>query len=298
MNSDPPVPCGPGTYKPLPGAGSCDPCPANFACPNPDGDKYACPDGMLSEAGSTGCKYPTTEEILATSPAATTGYVACVAGMYSFPETNKCVNCPKGHECPTLNMLPVPCPAGWYADIINSVACAFCPPNYKCPTPYKSEVCTAGFYSPKGSTNCYPVPGWMKRDTASDDNRPMYCTDGEYSAVGVETCTECPADSECPSHNLGQIVCNTDRHTFFSPAASKTCYPTYMRPDNNVGATASTYVAPGSFGWKGATTPLLCPWGHQCTFDNEQMWIECPPGYYSPADSRICQPCPSNVHCW
>jgi hypothetical protein len=92
---------------------------------------------MTSLAGQTGCKYPTEEEMLTGSLTAPTGYVTCALGKYSFPETNKCLNCPKGHECPRIEQLPTPCSAGWYADAVNTVNCAVCPANYKCPTPYE-----------------------------------------------------------------------------------------------------------------------------------------------------------------
>ena len=98
------VQCVSGYYKSAPGAGSCAQCSTNFACAFPDSAPVACTTGYESTAGSTSCTKKNT------------AIGGTCTGKFAYPNSNECLACPKGFECPTAFAAPLPCTLGWYAD--------------------------------------------------------------------------------------------------------------------------------------------------------------------------------------
>jgi hypothetical protein len=47
----------------------------------------------------------------------------------------------------------------------------------------------------------------------------------------------------------------------------------------------------------GGTVQYDCPKGRECLFPMENIYVQCPPGYYDPDGYFSCQPCPEGKVC-
>lgn len=75
------------------------------------------------------------------------------AGQYS--NGTACLECPKGHYCPSSSSSPIPCQSGTYADTISSTSCLLCPAGSACVDASSSPVsCSVGTYSVAGQIKC------------------------------------------------------------------------------------------------------------------------------------------------
>ena len=75
------------------------------------------------------------------------------AGEYS--NGTACLECPKGHYCPSSSSTPIACQSGTYADTTSSTACQLCLAGYSCVDASQSPVsCSVGTYSVAGQIKC------------------------------------------------------------------------------------------------------------------------------------------------
>jgi hypothetical protein len=56
-------------------------------------------------------------------------------------------------------------------------------------------------------------------------------------------------------------------------------------------------VSPGYYSQIGGTVDPDCPAGRECLFPMENIFIQCPPGYYDPDNFFNCIPCPEGKVC-
>ena len=97
-------------------------------CPHPDQAPIACPTDWEPSADKVSCQR---KDLVASG--------SCSSGQFAYPNKNKCMDCPIGFECPTVNALPIPCIEGYYAETVNT-NCKRCTAGYKCPTTFKDQI--------------------------------------------------------------------------------------------------------------------------------------------------------------
>ncbi|XP_069750647.1 neurogenic locus notch homolog protein 4-like [Narcine bancroftii] len=143
------IPCNPGTYNPLPGAGNCLPCPAGTICINSSTvEPVICPRGYYSFSQSS---LP----------------LPCPEGTYNALEgasfSDACVSCSAGFFCQGVaNSEPDgPCMGGYY-----------CQGGAKGPVPQSNPAfpingpCAVGYYCPTGTKSPVLCPvGTFKNKT-------------------------------------------------------------------------------------------------------------------------------------
>lgn len=297
-----PVPCTEGYYQNQEGQTSCTICPAGSACPFPHESPVSCPyttgntltgavHGWTSNKGATWC-YPV--------------WGSCTSGHYKYPEYMAGEQqCPEGYACSDCFAAPTMCPRGYYSNA-GATACTLCEAGYKCPSPYGSmrEACSSGYYATAGSLNCYPVPSHMI--VANTASRPTWCAYGQVSMLTAITCDTCAVDFWCPGDNVTPLDCDnqvdetgTDAHT--SKSAENNCFAkTATRGGTNsvyTSAEFDTRVVPGKYAMTGGTKQYDCPNGRECLFPMENIFAQCPPGYYDADGFFSCQPCPEGKVC-
>jgi hypothetical protein len=126
------------------------------------------------------------------------------------------------------------CEQGFYSDVGYS-ACVQCEPGFKCPSPHISEraACPSGFYSAAGYVNCYPIPNHMYTPSVANNVRPSWCANGFYASLYSGTCTQCPANMQCPGDSLTPVACPfaqdlTTTLAYKSLAGELACFPTLV----------------------------------------------------------------------
>jgi hypothetical protein len=215
--------------------------------------------------------------------------------------------CPEGYACNYCFAAPQLCPRGYYSNA-GAAVCTLCEAGYMCPAPYGSErvACTTGYYAAEGSINCYPVPSHMT--TSSVAVRPGWCALTTYSflASNPQACTTCPVDQWCPSDNFAAYDCHdqvdvSGNKAYTSFAGENNCFAkTATRGGTNsvyTSAEFDTRVSPGYYAQIGGTHQYDCPNGKECLFPMENIFAQCPPGYYDVDGFFSCQPCPEGVVC-
>ncbi|XP_072885876.1 uncharacterized protein [Hemitrygon akajei] len=256
------APCPPGhTTFGKEGINECQPCPAGFACENPQIRPKK-----------------------------------CSAGTYSIEGSTLCILCPAGNACPKTSSVPVPCAVGSYSTD-GQQNCTMCRPGYACPTTTKAEEiqCLPGSYSLGGQSQCTVCPaGYSCPDTRLDTK--IACLSGYYAYVGYASCRACPAGWQCPQRDGSQ---NTQcpkgsfsiglQESCIRCPAGKACPST----DTNY----SIPCLPGSYSVGYQTECTVCPPGYECPSTTESIVKPCPPGSYSAGGAAACTPCQPGFGC-
>lgn len=220
---------------------------------------------------------------------------ACEKGYFPFIIFNKCIicppgnycpdgyfiyNCPLGYLCPEGSIEPIPCPAGTYADKINS--CTPCPAGtfniiFAQTSINNCLKCSLGFYCPIGSPIPTPCPNNFY---CPDTTQQIACPSGKYFngnlATNLSQCVLCTEGSYCSGNGQNAMPCAAG--TYSSQPGNKECV---ICPEGN-------YCAYGSL------FPILCPRNSYagkgssgCTpCDNEQ--------FTEGAGKSTCISCPSS----
>lgn len=221
------------------------------------------------------------------------------------------LTCPEGYACPHCYAAPQLCPRGYYSDA-GALECTVCPAGSKCPTPFGSdkESCASGYYAAQGSVNCYPVPQHMS--TSSTADRPTWCAWGQVSKITDNSCQNCAENYWCPADNVDPLECPKQidagsTYAFTSRESENNCFAltaTYgAHPSaSNTGewqttTNFDTLVAAGHYVQLGSSVQYECPNGMECNFPMENIYVQCPPGYYDPDDYFGCVPCPEGKVC-
>ena len=250
-----PSPCPPGTYNPSRGKHNVTECldcsPGSFCglynLTMPSG---ACDAGFYCTKGSN-----------TSSP----------GSMFFNPFTGRLVGggvCPTGHYCPRGTVVPYPCGAGTYNNLVEQAKCRQCPPSYFCPggvVDYSvgQYDCPVGYYCPNGTEVATEYP----------------CPAGTYNnhtlRRSVQDCVPSP-----PGHFSAGVgnaeptgLCSTG---FYCPkgAASATpvCATKYCQSG---GACVAGQECPA-----GSSIPLACRAGHYCVDGSGLVTGPCSAGYY------------------
>eukprot|EP00117_Sycon_ciliatum_P034410 scpid82497/ scgid5715/ len=143
--------------------------------------------------------------------------VNCTAG--TFWNGSVCSVCPAGYFCPGGGSgNSTACPAGYfsfqegasspesckacsngtYSPLSAASQCTQCPPGSYCDVDGQTSplVCAAGSYSNESaSVSCRPCPA--DHFCLSVSATPAPCPPGQFSAVGTDACSICPAQYAC-----------------------------------------------------------------------------------------------------
>ena len=164
------------------------------------------------------------------------------------------------------------CPRGFYS-AAGATVCTECEAGYACPNPYASEklTCTDGYYSARGSLNCYPVPSHMM--TSATSARPYMCEFRHWSMLASSACAVCPLDSYCPADNINPVTCPMSVEdgtisAYTSREGEQSCFPrlggrTGVSADY-AGSSSSSYdnlIVEGYYTHSGGTVQYECPFG-------------------------------------
>lgn len=172
--------------------------------------------------------------------------------------------CEFGYSCPvgSRSAYQVPCPAGFYQDVLASSACKACPAG---------AFCTGATFR--------PLPCPPGRFCPASSSEPQHCPPGTFSSavgkVAASDCSPCLAGHYCAQGGL--------------EFPDGLCDPGYYCI---AGATSSAPVD--------GTTGSVCPPGGYCELGSRRP-ANCPPGTYNSLTggrSRAdCVACPPGKYC-
>ncbi|XP_063291751.1 zonadhesin-like [Pelobates fuscus] len=285
------LPCAPGTFSPMPGSGTCLPCPAGSSCmQSSTAEPVSCPRGNYCPA-MTAAPIPCPEGTFnplqgALSSASCKKCPAgrycrgeanwqpdglCSAGYYCEGEAADAIpqktarfllngQCPAGHYCPEGTQSPKPCPPGTLKNTtggFSAESCVPCYAGYFCATGGLSSPtgeCAAGFYCPANVTSVSPTA--------------FLCPRGHFCPSGASYPIPCPT---------GEYQPNSGSHTCIP------CQPGYFCQEAVAGDPQK--CPPYSYCPAGALYPLTCPNGTYTLSERGGLrekgeCLPCPPGKY------------------
>ena len=282
------ISCAAGTYG-VDGMSSCLQCAEGmFADSAAATACNSCAPGKYSGLGSSICKS------CSAGSYAAAGYMTCLAcdaGKFSSvaesTNTSICAECSPGSFSSILgSSVCLLCSAGQFA-LLGASYCDWCSSgkystSIRAGAPGVCIECTAGTYSPMGSSAC------------------LQCSAGTYSTIGSSGCALCPGGMY--SSAIGFGTCTVCDGGFFSTAGSTTCSScgagTYSISNGSYCAKCSV----GKYSYEVEATNssacFYCAAGKFATesgLDSSTACTTCPAGTYStlPGASRIstCAPC-------
>nr|XP_054760934.1 uncharacterized protein LOC129267226 [Lytechinus pictus] len=200
-------------------------------------------------------------------------------------------------ECNCTSDCIVNCSSGQYSN--SSGDCLECPPGFYCdggtlaPAPCDAQTynpdpggstagdCTpcpsGGYFSLAGAETCTLCPAGSECNSAT--GVITQCSDGQYSLVGDMTCLECPDGLYCPSVYNEPMVCPSGYVPFSNQTGCEEC-----------GA--------GTYAYNGTVSCQQCPPGYQCPTSGLDEPTPCPTGYFSSASgSETCSQCAQGYYC-
>ncbi|CDI82519.1 hypothetical protein, conserved [Eimeria praecox] len=207
--------------------------------------------------------------------------------------------CPAGHFCPLGSSEPRPCIGGTYnphQEGSGTSSCLICLPGYLCPGEGNGELtkedqCPKGHYCLEGSQQAIPCPPGTYADEqglANDLGSGSYCPMEGSSEPGLA----CPEGYSCP---LGTAVPRKCLQGTWCPAGSgepQQCPPGALCP--------GTYSSePGMTACQPCTAGYVCLEGCNSrtpTSKERDKGFRCAPGTYCPAGSSSETPCPAGTY--
>ena len=220
-----------------------------------------------------------------TNPQHITTCVSCRSGTSkNFIGIGSCSVCASGTYCPPGSINPTPCPVGSYNPNQQQGACIPCPAGTfanKIGQTVPCTTCSAGKYSPSGSTECIPCPAGSY-SSLSGQGSCIECGLGFYSGLTGSSvpCTSCPAGiSTSQTSSTSPSMCD-------SPCAVGTGGPGCFKCSAGqftpfLGMSACQTCPPGTGSIPGAGQCLSCSSNSTCKTSN----------------LRPCVPCASIPHC-
>ncbi|EDV28435.1 uncharacterized protein TRIADDRAFT_51343 [Trichoplax adhaerens] len=329
-----PAGCAPGTYQPLQGKTSCDPCPIGNYCPSNSSSPISCAAHSYCPVGSgqpTFCPngtYTTSDVRGLTNPSQC---IPCINGSFcqfgkiigfcnpgywcktgsptptpdsSYPVTIG-QKCPVGSYCPAGTTLPIKCNDGLVIDKEGAVSaedCTTCPAGYECDDKGNLFLCTPGYYCPYNITK-QPCPirtfspdaGAKSMTTCRSCDPGYLCTD---LAMTNSTIYPCPLGHFCIEGSNKPEPCPPGSYQDTGYGKSKAdcqlCDSGYYCPYVN-GTVSGIRCLNGTLCPRGSSGPIVCPAGFYCPLAEGQ--IPCPPGFYCPTGSPDPIPCPPGYWC-
>jgi len=189
-----------------------------------------------------------------------------------------CGNCPPGYRCPTLALTaPIPCLAGTYSTLPNSITCTSCPAGSYCLLASTAPIaCGAGLICPLG--------------TSEAPFHPTYsCPAGKYCIAGTATGTDCPLGKYWDTVGASTLIdCLTVPAGYYADSVGTASYFPNQCPKGYFcpAGTTNRYANPcplGTYRDLLQGTQLsdcaLCTPGYHCP-KNAEAKIICPKGYY------------------
>jgi hypothetical protein len=232
------------------------PCPAGtYSDATPYLDDTAncvtCPDGFMCSEGTNVLYNPMT---------------ICEAGYYCAAGVQ--TECPVGTYSVQTGAVDdsvcLPCPAGFYCDIVAT-------------TDYSANVCDAGYYCPEGSSTSNPAAcpdgSYSTATGMKSSSECTICPIGYYCLSGEDTPTVCPAGTYSSRISLNALVDGVSSGCITCPAG-------YTCADE---PTFEPQICPtGSYSADGAIACEDCPVNYYCdregTTDTSYVLIE--DGFY------------------
>ncbi len=242
---------------------------------------YYCPEGQNRQACEVGTYNPSTKQTDASACKQCPEGYYCPAGTGTLDDGKKC---PQGYYCPagTKDLEKVKCPdnsttagltgqsdicscqcnEGYYMNYTNGHVCTLCQAGYYCPA--HTVEYTGSCPDSEGAT-------------------PQFCTQGQCSAAGSSSCSNCPVGT----HSLG-----TASAGYLSEDSTSACSP----------------CDPGTYSSKeGSWACSECEEGYYCPSATESQTIcgvevtgtikePCPAGTYSNAGASSCTPCEAGTY--
>ncbi|EQC41316.1 hypothetical protein SDRG_01291 [Saprolegnia diclina VS20] len=269
--------CPAGTFAAQAGSGACSPCSAGYYSVGNATQCSACPGGTFSAPQApacTNCSAGTYAPSMAMDAC-----LGCPRGMYSNASALSCTACPLGTfsaqtqaswagcaACPmgsfgarTGLAKCSDCPDGTYSAVVGSasaVSCVKCPSGtFSNANTTKAAACTPcglGTYaSATGAAGCTPCPldTITLATAATTSTLCVSCPIGSQRSLASATCEACPPGTHRLSATAGCILCPYGTYTSSLADAQNPqcigCSP--MTFSNNVGSTACTSCAPGTY---------------------------------------------------
>ena len=279
------VTCPAGQYLPM-GQLTCAPCTNGNYCL---GGTFN--SNVVADQGLTACDVATPMSPTgATSAAACSAGVNCVAGTYLPADASECVACPAGSWCGggifgfNANAAQgiTQCDSETPESPANSTSANDC---------YTTITCAAGQYLPSGETTCadctvgnYCAGGDFHSNVATAQGLTQCPNGTPFSEVGASANTQCYANLLCLSGT-------------YLPANSLVC-ATCLENNYCVGGVFgySTTVAQGMTACPN-TSPYAPAGSTQASACTEEERIICAAGTYLPANSLVCVTCPIGTYC-
>ncbi|KAF0717142.1 hypothetical protein As57867_002460, partial [Aphanomyces stellatus] len=279
-----------------------DECPAGTYCPLGTSNPIPCPAGTFSNAkqlaNANQCQ-PCTEGFICPDTGTVTPNVLCPATKYC-PGANIQVDCTVGNYCPSGTIVPLPCPAGTFANVTGLATCMQCPLRYYCTIGTTNPLsCPAGHFCPLGTTFANQFP----------------CLPGSYSnqsSLGLATeCTACPPGLFCTGQDPTNTPTGRCASGYYCSAAAARPMPTDnvtggicndgfvclggASVPNPVDGTTGRLCAPGSFCVNGTEQP--CPLHTYTGVAGQTSCAPCPLGRFCPSNTSVPVPCPLRYYC-
>ena len=258
-----PILCQPGTWQPLEGQTSCDPCTEGYFCPTTgitDTSQmgvchggYECEAGQ-SNAGSSLCG----ESTYRPEDPAITDCIPCDTKYCPDRGMVDPLDCPQGSLC-VDGVIDGPCPRGGYC--VDGVMTKCDPGTYRnLEGGFSEEMCfpcPAGYYCTGEDTS-----GTVETGTQNPYDYPcdegFFCPTGSTS--GSDPNNQCQAGSFCPAGSPRPIECHNPNASGLDKELGYYC------PDAELAA------------------PQLCPEGSLCEGFSLDSVALCPAGYYCDTD--------------
>ena len=140
----------------------------------------------------------------------------CSPGYYCDAGSNSSTAniCPKGYYCPLATVNPLPCPIGYFSNVValkSASECTICTAGMYCATLGATEPtgsCDPGYYCPANTANSNSQPAAYKCPIAhycpSNSSQPIMCPPGTYAnETQTSVCNSCPTGYFCAN---GAIV--------------------------------------------------------------------------------------------
>ena len=317
------LPCPRGTLSDqlgLMNASQCTLCPAGRYCNQLNAINYTgdCSPGYFCTVGvdtPTPSGYNTSDSLLVNG-----NEICLFVGQLGIGGV-----CPVGHYCPSSTAIPIPCPAGYYADQTRLSDCLPCPAGYFCligTTDFIENPCREGYYCPNVTTfpTEYPCPaGTFSNAThlqSVDDCTP--CLPGQYCSGEERTSTSglcfagyyCTEGSPDPAPMVTTVYggpCEPRYYCSEGSPAPIACDPGMYCGGNSLASPEGSCNS-GYYCIRGAMssepvdgiTGDVCPRGHYCP-ENSSTPSTCEPGTYSNLQGSQeigdCEPCPAGLYC-